>query len=155
LKDFTGVARIASTPMLIAANLSLPARTLGEMVVLARGPSPLTYATAGAGVPAHIAMEEFERLAKIDITHVPYQGGTPAAMATIGGHTQLVVATLAELAPHVIARRLRALAVTTAARTDLLKDVPTIAESGYPGFEASFWFGAWVPAGTPKEIINR
>ena len=155
LKDFTGVARIASTPMLIAANPSLPAGTLGEMVALARGPSSLSYATAGAGVPAHLAMEEFDKLPKIEITHVPYQGGAPAAMATIGGHTQLVVATLAELAQHVIAGKLRALAVTTAARIDLLKDVPTVAESGYPGFEASFWFGAWVPAGTPRQIVNR
>src|SRR5206468_8379101 len=126
-----------------------------EMVALGRGPLPLTYATAGAGVPAHLAMEEFAKLAKIQVTHVPYQGGAPAAMATIGGHTQLVVATLAELAPHVMAGKLRALAVTTAARSDLLKDVPTIAESGYPGFEASFWFGARVPAGTPRQIVNR
>lgn len=154
LKDFTGVARLASTPMLIAVNPSLPARTLGEMVALARGSSPLSYATAGAGVPAHLAMEEFDKLAKIEVTHVPYQGGAPAALATIGGHTQLVVATLAELVQHVIAGKLRALAVTTAARTDLLKAVPTVAESGYPGFEASFWFGAWVPAGTPRQIVN-
>lgn len=154
LKDFTGVARLASTPMLIAVNPSLPARTLAEMVALARGSSPLSYATAGAGVPAHLAMEEFDKLAKIEVTHIPYQGGAPAALAAIGGHTQLVVATLAELVQHVIAGKLRALAVTTAARTDLLKDVPTIAESGYPGFEASLWFGAWVRAGTPKQIVN-
>lgn len=156
LKDFAAVARIAWTPMLIACNPSLPAKTIADLVVLARAPSaPLTYATAGAGVPAHLAMEEFKKLAKIELTHVPYQGGASAALATIGGHTTLVVATLAELAPHVAAGKLRALAVTTAARTELLKGVPTVAESGYSGFDASFWFGAWVPTGTPKEVINR
>lgn len=156
LKDFAAVARIAWTPMLIACNPSISAKTLAELVVLARAPSsPLAYATAGAGVPAHLAMEEFKKLAKFELTHVPYQGGASAALATIGGHTSVVVATLAELAQHVAAGKLRALAVTTAARTELLKDVPTVAESGYPGFDASFWFGAWVPVGTPKEIIDR
>jgi tripartite-type tricarboxylate transporter receptor subunit TctC len=155
-RDFTGVARIAATPMLVACNPAVPAKTIGELVAFARTPaSQLTYATAGNGVPAHLATEEFKRLARIEMTHVPFQGGAPAAMATIGGHTNVVVATVAELAPHVAAGKLRALAVTSAARSDVLKEVPTLAESGYPGFDASFWFGAWVPARTPKDVVRR
>ena len=155
-RDFTGVARLAATPMLIACNPALPAKTIGELVALARIPaSRLTYATAGNGVPAHLATEEFKRLAHIELTHVPFQGGAPAATATIGGHTNVVVATIAELAPHVAAGRLRALAVTSDARSDVLNEVPTLAESGYPGFDASFWFGAWVPARTPRHVVRR
>jgi len=156
LKDFAAIARIASTPMLIASNPSLRASSIAELVALARRPaSHLTYATAGNGVPAHLATEELKKLSGIDMLHVPYQGGAPAAMAAIGGHTDLVVATLAELSPHVSAGKLRALAVTTALRAELFKDVPTVAESGYPGFDVSFWFGAWAPAGTPRPVIAR
>ena len=156
LKDFAAVARVASTAMLLAATPSLPVKSISDLVRLARAPSSqLTYSTSGAGAPPHLAMEEFKRLAGVDITHVPYQGGAPAALAAIGGHTNLVMATVTELAPHVAAGKLRALAVTSSARSDLLPGVPTLGESGYPGFDMSLWLGAWVPARTPKDVIQR
>lgn len=156
LKDFAGVARIASNPMLISVHPSLPVKTLKDMVALARArPGQLTYATSGLASPMHLAVETFKPLARIDIIHVPYQGGAPATMAALGGHTSILVVNVSEAAPHVAAGKLRALAVTTLARSDVLKEVPTVAEYGFPGFDMSIWFGAWVPAATPKETVNR
>lgn len=156
LKDFVGIARIASNPMLISAHPSLPAKTLRELVALAHSrPGQLTYATPGPASPHHLAMETFKAMAGIDITHVPYQGGAPATTAVVGGHTSISVANVSETGPHVVAGRLRALAVTSLERSDLLKDVPTVAESGFPGFDMAIWFGAWAPAATPKETVDR
>lgn len=156
LKDFAGVARIASNPMVISVHPSLPARTLKELAALARArPGQLTYATPGSASPMHLAMESFKVLAKADIIHVPYQGGAPATMAALAGHTSILVVNVSQAAPHVAAGKLRALAVTSLLRSDVLKDVPTVAESGFPRFDFSVWFGAWVPAATPKEAVNR
>ncbi|HTD92048.1 MAG TPA: tripartite tricarboxylate transporter substrate binding protein [Burkholderiales bacterium] len=156
LKDFTGIARIASTPMIFAVHPSLPAKTLKELIALARArPGELTYATSGAGTGHHLAGELFKSLAKIDIIHVPYQGGAPAAIAVIGGHTSILLVNILSVVPHVPSGRLRALAVTSPARSEVLKDIPTVAESGFPGFDTSIWFGSVVPAATPKEAVNR
>ena len=156
LKDFSAVARIGASPMLIAVHPSLPVKTVRDLVSLARAhPGQLTYATSGAATPMHLAMETFKGLAKADITHVPYQGGAPALVATQGGHTSMLILPVADAFPHIMAARLRAISVTSNTRSDVLKDVPTIAESGFPGFDMSFWFGAWVPAATPKVAVNR
>jgi len=156
LKDFAGVARIASNPMLISVHPSLPVRTLRELVALGRArPGQLTYAATGAGSPTHLATESFKALARVDIIHVPYQGGAPATTAVLGGHTSILVANVSESAPHVAAGKLRALAVTSLMRSEVHKDVPTLAESGFPAFDMSIWYGAWVPAATPKEAVNR
>jgi len=157
LKDFAGIARLASNPMLVSVHPSLPVRTLKELIALARGrPGELTYATSGPASPTHIAMESFKTQSRTDILHVPYQGGAPATMAALGGHTTILVVNLSEAAPHATAGRLRPIALTSAERSDLvLKEVPTIAESGFPGFDMSIWFGAWVPAGTPAAIVGR
>ena len=156
LKDFAGVARIASNPMLVAVHPSLPVTTLKELVALARArPGQLTYATSGSASPFHLAMETLKILAKADMIHVPYQGGAPATMATLGGHTSVVVVSVSAAVPHAVAGKLRAIAVTSLMRSHVLKDVPTVAESGFPGFDISQWFGAWVPAATPKEAVNR
>ena len=156
LKDFSAVARIAASPMIIAVHPSLPVKTVRDLVSLARAhPGQLTYATSGAATPMHLAMETFKGLAKADITHVPYQGGVPALVATQGGHTSMLVLPVSDARPYVMAARLRAISVTSNTRSDTLKDVPTIAESGFPGFDMSVWFGAWVPAATPKDAVNR
>ena len=156
LKDFTGVARIASTPMVFSVHPSVPAKTLKELIVLARArPGEITYASSGAGTGHHLAGELFKSLAKIDLIHVPYQGGAPAAMAVMGGHTSVLLVNILSTAPLVATGRLRALAVTSPERSEVLKDVPTVAESGFPGFDTAIWFGSVVPSATPKEAVNR
>ena len=156
LKDFTGVARLASNPMLITVHPSMPVGSLKQLVALARvRPGEITYATTGSASPTHLAMETFKSMAKINIIHVPYQGGAPAVIAALGGHTSILMANISESVPHVTSGKLRPIAVTTLARSDIVKDVPTVAESGYPGFDMSLWFGAWVRAATPKDAVNR
>ena len=156
LKDFAAVTRLASTPMVFAVHPSLPARSLQELIALARArPGELTYATSGAGTGHHLAGELFKSQARIDLIHVPYQGGAPATIAVLGGHASILMVNVLSIAPHVAAGKLRALAVTSLERSDLLKNIPTVAEFGFPGFEAIIWFGAVVPAGTPQEAINR
>ena len=156
LKDFTGVARLASNPMLITVHPSLPVSSLKQLVALAHvRPGEITYATTGSASPTHLAMETFKSMAKINIIHVPYQGGAPAVIAALGGHTSILMANISESLPHVTSGKLRPIAVTTLARSDIVKDVPTVAESGYPGFDMSLWFGAWVRAATPKDAVNR
>lgn len=155
-KDFAGVARLASTPMVFAVHPSVPARSIKELITLARArPGEITYATSGAGTGHHLAGELFKSLAKIDLIHVPYQGGAPAAMAVIGGHTSVLLVNVLSVAPHAAAGRLRPLAVTSPERVDVLKGVPTVAESGFPGFDTAIWFGSVVPAATPKDAVNR
>jgi tripartite-type tricarboxylate transporter receptor subunit TctC len=156
VKDFTGVTKLASTAMLIAAHPSVPARNIKELVALARAkPGTLTYATASVLGSQRMAGELFKNVAKVDITHVPYNGGAPATLATVGGHVTLLVSNVIEIAPNVKAGRLRALGVTTIKRSDLLPDVPTIAEQGYPGFDAGNWFGMVVRSTTPRAILDR
>jgi tripartite-type tricarboxylate transporter receptor subunit TctC len=156
LKDFTGIARIASNPMVFAAHPSLPARSLKELIALARArPGLLTYATNGPASPQHLSMEMFKALAKIDLIHVPYQGGAPATIAVMGGHTMILVANLSEGAPHLETGKLRALAVTSAARSELFAQIPTVAEAGFPGFDLNIWYGTWAPAATPRDAVNR
>jgi tripartite-type tricarboxylate transporter receptor subunit TctC len=156
LKDFSGVTRIASTAMVISVHPSLPARTLKDLVALARArPGELTFATASILGGQRLAAEQFADAAKIRLTNVPYNGGGPATTAAVGGHTTMLVVNVAEVAAQIEAGKLRALAVTTLARSDVLKNVPTVAESGFPGFEATNWFGAVARAATPKNAIDR
>jgi tripartite-type tricarboxylate transporter receptor subunit TctC len=156
LKDLTGVTKLASTAMLIAAHPSVPARNIRELVALAHAkPGMLTYATASVLGSQRLAGELFKSVAKVDITHVPYNGGAPATMSTVGGHTTLLVSNVIEIAPNVRAGKLRGLGVTTIRRSALLPDIPTIAEQGYPGFDAGNWFGMVVRAATPKAVVER
>ena len=156
LKDFAGVSRLATVPVIFSVHPSVPAKTFKELIALARArPGELTYATPGPGTTQHLIGEMLKTAARIDITHVPYQGGAPATMAVMGGHTSVLVINVTESAPHILAGKLRALAVTSLERSGDFKDVPTVAESGFPGFEAITWFGAVVPAATPREAIGR
>ncbi len=155
-KDFTGVTRLASNPLVISVHPSLPVRTISELVTLARlRPGELTFATASILGGQRLAMELFKEAARIELIAVPYNGGAPAATAVMGGHTAILVANIAETAPFVAAGRLRGIAVTSLERSDLLPAIPAVAESGYPGFEALNWFGAVVRSTTPKTVIQQ
>jgi len=155
-KDFSGVTRLALVPMLIAVHPSLPAKGLKDLVALARKrPGQLMYGTASIVGQQRIAAESLKEAAGIDIVNVPYNGSAPAITATLGGHASMVLLNVSELASHVTTGRLRAIAVTSAARSDVLKDVPTIAESGYPGFDVTNWFGAVARSATPRGTIQR
>jgi tripartite-type tricarboxylate transporter receptor subunit TctC len=135
---------------------TLPARNTKELVALAKAkPGELTYATASPTGFQRLAAEQFKLLAKIDIVNVPYQGGGPAAIAVMGGHTSINFGNVSEAAPYVAAGRLRAIAVTSLTRSDVMKEVPTLHESGYPGYEATNWFGAVTRVGAPKASIDR
>jgi len=156
LRDFSGLTRLVQTAMVIAAHPSVPAKSLKELVALARAnPGTLNYGTASIAGAQRLAGELFKNVAKVDITHVPFNGGAPATLSTVGGHTTLLVTNIIEAAPNARAGRLRVLGVTTIKRSEVMPEVPTIAESGYPGFDAGNWFGVVVRSGTPKPILDR
>ena len=155
-RDFTAVARIASNPLVVSVHPSLPARNLKQLVALARArPGELTFASGTATGGLRLNAERFKTVAGIDIVNVPYQGGSPAVTAVIGGHTHILIVNVSETVPHVGSGRLRALAVTSLQRADVLKEVPTVAESGYPGFEALMWYGAAARSSAPRGAIDR
>ena len=156
LQDFAGVTRLASNPLVISVHPSLPTKTVKELVALARArPGELTFGTASIIGGQRLAMELFKEATGINIVNVPYNGGAPATIAVMGGHTSILIVNVSESAPQVISGRLRGIAVTSLARADALPNVPTVAESGYPGFEALNWFGAVVRRTTPKNVIER
>lgn len=156
LNAFAPVALLASTPNVIAVHPSLPVTSVQELVALAKSrPNALNYASGNQASGIRLAAERFKSLAGIELNYIPYQGGVQAVMAAVGGHAGVVVAPLSDAAPHIASGKLRALAVTSLQRFELMNDVPTLAESGYPGFQALQWFGAVAPAGTPKTVINR
>ena len=155
-KDFAGIARLVPNPLLFSSHPSLPAKTPKELIDLAKArPGQLTYGTASPTGFQRLAAERLKRLTKIDIVNVPYQGGGPAAIAVIGGLTSILLGNVSEAAPYVSGGRLRAIAVTSLTRSDVMKDVPTLHESGYPGYEATNWFGAVTRVGAPKAAIDR
>jgi len=150
-------AVIASTqPNVLAVNADLPARSVRELIALAKAnPGKLAYASVGNGSASHLDMELFKSIAGFDALHVPFNGSPPAVMATIQNETQMLFAVMQPLKAQIDAGRLRPLAVTSAQRFALLPDLPTIAESGYPGFEALAWNGVMVPSHTPKPVVAR
>jgi tripartite-type tricarboxylate transporter receptor subunit TctC len=155
-KDFTAVARIASNPLVVSVHPSLPVKSLKQLVALARArPGELTFASGTAAGGLRLNAERFRAAAGIDIVNVPYQGGVPAVTAVLGGHTSILIVNVSETVPHVASGRLRPLAVTSLERNGALKEVPTVAESGYPGFEALMWYGVVARAAAPKGAIDR
>jgi tripartite-type tricarboxylate transporter receptor subunit TctC len=154
-KDFSGVTRCVSNAIVIAVHPSLPVKSVKELIALARArPGELTFGTASILGGQRLAGELFREAVGINIINVPYNGGAPATTAAMGGHTSMLVSNVVESAPQVLAGRLRGIAVTSLVRSDVLPDVPTVAESGYPGFEALNWFGVVVRAG-PRPAIER
>ncbi len=155
-KDFVGVARIGADPYIISVHPSLPVKTINDMIAFARTrPGQLSYAHNGNGSAQHVTGELLKLAAKIDVTPVPYSGGSPAAMAVLGGHNTILISTIATAIPFFNTKKLRPLAVTSAARSDLVKDTPTMAESGFPEFELTAKLGVYMRSATPKEIVER
>ena len=156
LKDFAPITRISVGPLLLAVHPDVPAATVAELVRLAKEkPGKLIFGAAGVGTPPYMAGELFRRKANIDVTFVPYKGGNLVHMDLIAGRLTYTMDGIGVLLPWVKAGKIRALAVTSAKRVAALPDVPTIAESGLPGFEYEAWTGLCAPAGTPKEIVAR
>jgi len=156
LKDFHAVGQTISVPMVFAVNPSVPAKTLQELVALARAkPGTIAYGTPGAGTTHHVIGEMFRLAAKIDIVHAPFQGGGPAITAVSGGHIPMVLANASEVVPFAKNGKVRALAVTTAERAEVFPDVPTIREVGYPEVESTNWTGLVVPLTTPAAAVSR
>ena len=156
IKDFVPIAHIMEAEGLLVVNPSIKATSVREVIEMARAqPGKLSYASGGLGTTSHLAGELFKSTAKVDIVHVPYKGNSPAIADLLSGQTQMSFATMPTVLPHVKAGKLRAIASIGLARTVALPDVPTVAESGLPGFEVSNWIGLFAPAGTPPEIVSK
>jgi len=154
-KDFSPVILLAKTPSILAVHPSLPVKTVQELIALAKSaPGKINYA-GGVGTTLQLNAELFKSMAKIDLVHVPYNGTGPAVIGALSGEAPVILAPTLALLPHVKSGRLRALAITSIQRSAAVPDLPTVAESGVPGFDSSQWYGIQVPAGTPKAIVTR
>ncbi len=155
-RDFAPVGMLVLNPQILVANPALPARNVKELVSYAKSkPGQINYASAGTGTATHLGMELLKVAAGIDMVHVPYKGGAPAIADVMAGQAQLLFVSIPSVLPQVKAGRLRALAVSTLKRSQSAPDVPTVAESGYPGFEYSNWNALFAPAKTPPAIVQR
>lgn len=155
-RDFTPVSLAAVTPLILVVHPSLPVKSVKELVAFVRArPGQLSYASAGTGGVQHLAAELLKITARIDVTHVPYKGAGPVMPDLIGGHIPMFFSGMPPAMPHVKAGKLRALAVTTTKRSPAAPEVPTMVESGMPGFDISNWFAYFVPAGTSADVISR
>lgn len=156
IKDFAPVVRVASAPNILALHPSVPAGSVKELVALAKSrPGQLVYASSGNGGGSHLAMELFKSIAHIDLLHVPYKGSGPAVIDLLSGQVKLMFGGMISTLNHVRSGRLKALAVSSAKRSPAAPDLPTIAESGYPGYEAATWYGVLAPAGTPRAVVLK
>ena len=155
-KDLVPIALIGRVPVVIAANAGAPYGNIAKLIEAAKAkPGVIAFATPGNGSTPHMAVELFARAAGISLMHVPYRGGAQAITDTIGGQLPLVAVNALEVLPHVTSGKLKVLAVLSATRSAIFPDVPTIAESGFAGFEASVWYGLLAPAATPKPVVAR
>jgi tripartite-type tricarboxylate transporter receptor subunit TctC len=156
LKDFAPITILAGVPNLLVVHPSLPARNVKELIALAKSkPDQLNYASTGAGQSTHLSMELFKSMAGVKIVHVPYKGSAPAVTDLLGGHVPMMFDNMPSALPHVKAGKLRALGVSTSKRSTTAPDVPTVAESGLPGFDVTVWFAVLAPAATPRDITDR
>lgn len=156
VKDFAPVTELASIPFMLLVSPSVPASSVKELMALAKAkPDQLNYGSSGTGGPSHLAAELFKSMAGIEVRHVPYKGAAPASNDLIAGRIQMMFFTIAAGLPHVKAGRLKALAIASARRTPHAPGMPTVAESGVPGYEAGTWYGVLVPAGTPEPIVVK
>lgn len=155
-KSFKPVALLGSSPVVVGVKAALPVNSIQELIALAKkNPGKLSYASCGSGSPQHIAGELFKMMAKVDITHIPYKGCSPAAVDAAGGLVDVVFNTVANIRPFVQSGKVRALAVTSGKRSALAPELPTVQESNLPGYDIDVWFGALAPAGTPDTAIAR
>ena len=154
-RDFTPITVVSDVPNVIAGNLALPARTLKDLLALARArPGELTYGTSGIASPEHFAGEMFKTMTKTNMVMVPYKGGAPLAIDLAAGHVMTSFSTMPAIIPHIRSGRVRAIAVTTERRAAVLPDVPTVGET-VPGYVITTWYGAVAPAKVPREIVVR
>jgi tripartite-type tricarboxylate transporter receptor subunit TctC len=156
LRDLVPVSKVSSSPLILAVNPAVGVGSVKELIALARkSPGKLNYATSGNGSAPHMAAVLFLRLARVDMVHVPFKGGAPAVQSVLAGDTQLAFATPPSVLPLVQANRLRALAITNRNGTPLIPGVPGMADAGLPDYEIGFWYGFFVPAGTPAEVVRK
>lgn len=156
IRDFVPVSQLVFSPLALVVNTASPVRSLGELLERARArPAQVSIASVGPATTHHLAIEALKRAGRISLVYAPYTGGAPAVNALLGGHVESAVANYSEVARYVDGGKLRALAVLTSQRVDALKDVPTVAESGMPGFEATPWYGIVVRAGVPSDVLRK
>ena len=156
VRDFAPITLVAVTPNVLVVNPALPVRSVQELVAYAKAnPNKLSFGSGSNGSAGHLAGELFKVETGTDVVHVPYKGAAPAMQALLAGDTQFMFDNLASAMPQVKAGKLRALAVTTAKRTSLAPELPTMAEAGVPGFDIATWFGLLAPAGTPRDVIAK
>jgi len=156
VKDFVPVVLVAGVPNVLVVNPALPVNSVADLIKLTKDkPGQINFASSGSGTSIHLSGELFKTMAGVDITHIPYKGSSPALTDLMGGQVQIMFDNLPSALPQIKAGKLRAIAVTSLKRAPVLPDVPTISESGLPGFEASSWFGVLAPAGTPAPIVAR
>lgn len=155
VRDFTPVTMVATTPFILAVHLALPAHSVKDLIALAKSkPGALRYGSGGSGSPPHLSAEIFKSMTGISVLHVPYKGVTPAMLDTVAGEVQFVISVIPAVLPTIRSGRLRALGVTSAQRTPLVPDVPTIAET-VPGYEFIGWYSVFAPAKTPAGIVSK
>ncbi|RMX05870.1 tripartite tricarboxylate transporter substrate binding protein [Corticibacter populi] len=156
VKDFQPLSRVALVPNLLVANPQQPYRTVAELIAHAKAhPGEINFGSSGSGSSIHLSGELFKQLAGVDMQHIPYRGSAPAVADLLAGQVQIMFDNMPSAIPHVRSGRLVPLAVTTAERSAELPQVPTIAEAGVPGYEATSWFGLFVTAGTPEPVVQR
>lgn len=156
MKDLAPIAPVNVSDLVIVVHPSVPAKTLAEFIALAKSqPGQLNYASSGQGTPYHMAGELFKTMAGIDVLHVPYRNSGEARSGVIGGQVQMMIDAVPAMAANIAEKQVRALATTGTARSAVLPDVPTVAEAGVPGYDATIWLGLMAPAGTPKPIIDK
>ncbi len=155
-RDFTPVSLIAVLPLLLVVHPAVPAHDLQQFIALARSsPKPLNYASGGVASSQHLAAELMNYMANLNMTHVPYKGGTLGMMDVVGGHVPMMIQAIVSAAPHIKAGRLRALAITSSKRNAAWPDVPTMSESGLPGYESIAWYGMVAPSGLPAPALAK
>jgi tripartite-type tricarboxylate transporter receptor subunit TctC len=156
VKDFVPIILVAGVPNVLVVHPSVPVKSVAELIAYAKAnPGKLNFASSGSGTSIHLSGELFKTMSGVSMQHVPYKGSAPALADLTGGQVQLMFDNLPSALPLIKAGKLRPLAVTSLQRSSALPDVPTIAESGLPGFEASSWFGLLAPAGTPKDVVVK
>jgi len=155
-KDFSPIGRATLLPPLLAAHPSLPAKTMKDVIAFAKAkPGTLNFASSGQGSPHHLALELLKSMTGIDVVHVPYKGGAPAITETMAGQVQLCFSNVTTITPHLKAGKLKAIAIGSAKRSVVVPEVPTIAESGVPGFDYGIWYGFFAPARTPQPLVDK
>jgi tripartite-type tricarboxylate transporter receptor subunit TctC len=155
-RDFTCITLLSSSPNLVTVHPSLPAKSIKDLIALAKArPGEIHYASGGNGSTAHLAAELFKTMAQVNLVHIPYKGSGPAIVAVLSGESPLTMAPAVAVRGHMQSGKMRALGITSTKRVSALPDVPTVAEAGVPGYEASQWYGVMGPAGLPEAIVAR